>query len=130
MFEFKSSFYHFSTMSAPILQPCSCQIPYDGYRSSSCSCPQPHQQQQSAFTPTPTYPQSHYPLLPMHHIPPGGMSFSPIPVAGSLAISTMIPPVHGQPELIPNRLEEAFFQRHPVWSCFSFLRDTSVYFFL
>jgi len=103
-----------STVSAPVLQTCSCQVPFEGYRNSTCSCPQQHHQHQSAFSPTPTYPQSHYPLLPVHHIPPGGVSFSPIPVAGSLAISAMIPTVHGQPEMMPNRLEEAFFQRHPV----------------
>ena len=109
-FSYKS-FY--STMSAPILQPCSCQVPYEGYRNATCSCPQ-QQQQQSAFSPTPAYPQSHYPLVPVHHIQPGGVSFSPIPVASSLAISTMIPTIHGQPDLIPSRVEDSFFQRHPV----------------
>ena len=106
----------FSTVSAPVLQTCSCQVPFEGYRNSACSCPQHNQQHQhqSAFTPTPTYPQSHYPLLPVHHIPTSGVSFSPIPVAGSLAISTMIPTLHGQPEMMPSRLEETFYQRPPV----------------
>ncbi|XP_065072022.1 E3 ubiquitin-protein ligase RNF38-like [Rhopilema esculentum] len=103
-----------SEISAPILQPCSCQAPLDGCRNANCSCHQQHQPQQNVFTPTPAYPQSPYPLLPVHHIPSGAVSFSPIPVAGSLAIPPLIPTLHGQPDMIPNRLEETYFQRHPM----------------
>eukprot|EP00794_Sanderia_malayensis_P005334 gene5334-6003_t len=104
-----------------------------GYSSQNCSCiqQQQHQQQQShaasaSVSPSP-YLHSRYPMLPVHHISPSTVSFSPMPISGALAFPRFVSSVHhGQPEMVPNRMDETYFQRH-MGNASSSLEDSSHY---
>ncbi len=107
-----------SERAGSVIQPCNCPGLVSGFGGQTCSCIQQQQQRQqrhqntlASMTP---YLHSPYPVLPVHHIAPGAVSFSPIPISGAVAFPQVVSAAHGQPEIIPNRMEETYYQRHMV----------------